>query len=78
MATHPFLGDLSGKTMDELAETISTLNNRLQYMFKLGKHDMVRQVSMVIEDYKLEYSKRQQELWEKKSSYRADKNIDIS
>jgi hypothetical protein len=75
---HPFLGNLSDKSMDELSETISTLNNRLQYMFKLGKHDMVRQITMIIEGYKAEYAKRQRELWEKKSSYQADKNIDIS
>lgn len=77
MNLHPFVGDLSGKTTDEILETISTLGNRLQFMFKIGKHDMVRQLQMVLEAYRSEYQKRQNEIWAKKSQ-ELDKKIDIS
>jgi hypothetical protein len=77
MNLHPFVNDLSDKSTDELLESISTLGNKLQYMFKIGKHDMVRQIQMVLEAYRSEYQKRQNEIWAKKSQ-NLEKKIDIS
>jgi hypothetical protein len=78
MINHPFIGDLSSKTLDELTETISKLNKQLQYMYRIGKTDMVSQISMAINSYKSEYAKRQQEMWDKKTPHNMDKKIDIS
>ena len=78
MVTHPFIGDLSDKTLEELSEKINDLNKKMQFMYKMGKHDMVRQVQMVVESYRAEYLKKQQELWDKKSNKELDKKIDIS
>lgn len=75
---HPFVGDLSGKSLDELSETINGLYKKMNFMFAMGKHDMVRQVQMVLETYKSEYSKKQRELWDKKGNKDLSKNIDIS
>lgn len=77
MVTHPFISDLSNKTMEELLETISKLHKQQQFMFRLGKSEMVNQINMAISSYRLEYQKRQQELWDKKSQG-LDKKIDIS
>lgn len=78
MLTHPFISDLSQKTIDELAETITKLNKQMQYMYRLGKTDMVSQIQMAISSYKSEYARRQQELWDKKNQGKLDKKIDIS
>lgn len=79
MIAHPFISDLSSKTIDELLDTITKLNKQQQYMFRLGKAEMVNQINMALTSYKTEYAKRQQELWDKKSpSQNLDKKIDIS
>jgi hypothetical protein len=75
---HPFIGDLSKKTVDELLDTINRLSKQQQYMFRLGKHDVVGQINMAIDSYRGEYSRRQQQMWDKKSDTDLDKKIDIS
>jgi hypothetical protein len=76
---HPFIQDLSSETPEQLSEKISTLNNRLSWAFKMGKHDMVRQMQMVLESYRTEYQKRMEEQWNKKTGgQNLDKKIDIS
>lgn len=76
---HPFAPNLSQETTEDLSEKISTLNSRLQWAFRMGKHDMVRQMQMVIESYRNEYQKRMEEQWNKKSGGQSlDKKIDIS
>lgn len=77
MIAHPFIKDLSSKTMDELLETISKLSKQQQFMFKMGKAEMVNQINMALSSYRAEYQKRQAELWDKKSQ-NMDKKIDIS
>ncbi len=76
MLEHPFVGDISNKTLEELGETISKLNKQLNYMYQVNKSDMVRQMQMVLESYGREYQKKQQEIWDKKSQ-NLDKKIDI-
>lgn len=78
MVTHPFITDLSGKTVDELLDTINNLNKQLQFVYRMGKQDMVNQISMAIASYKDEYSKRQQAMWDAKNKGNLDKKIDIS
>lgn len=77
MVNHPFVQDLSNKTMEELLESISKLQKQQQFMFKMGKADLVNQINMIINSYRTEYQKRQKELWDKKSQG-LDKKIDIS
>lgn len=75
MHPHPFISDLSGQNLEELGEKINTLNNRMQWAFRMGKHDLVKQMQMALESYRSEYARQQKELWEKRGS--APK-IDIS
>ncbi len=75
--SHPFIGDLSEKTLEELQETLATLNKRLSYMYKINKPEMVNQLLMARTSYQAEYSKRQQALWDKNSSNSQGK-IDIN
>jgi hypothetical protein len=76
MFNHPFVSDLSGENMEQLGEKIATLNTRMQWAFKMGKHDMVRQMQMVLESYKAEYAKQQNEMWAKRGN--SSPKIDIS
>lgn len=78
MFDHPFVGDLSTKSIDELMDTISKLSNQQQFMFRTGKHQLVSQINMVLSSYRQEYNRRQSELWNKKTPHNMDKKIDIS
>lgn len=78
MVNHPFIKDLSDKSIDEILETISNLNKQLQFVYRMGKQDMVNQISMAINSYKDEYAKRQQAMWNAKNQAGLDKKIDIS
>ena len=71
------MGDLSGKTMEELTESISKLSKQQQYMFRIGKHQVVNQLAMLINAYRDEYSRRQSDIWNKKYGSSLDKKIDI-
>lgn len=75
--SHPFVSDLSSKSLEELSETMHMLNKKVAIMSRLNKPDMLRQLHLVLENYRAEYQKRQQELWNKKSQ-NLDQKIDIS
>lgn len=55
---HPLVGDLSGKTADELLETMSTLHNRLGAVRRSGNTNMAGQLLNVIATYQAEFDKR--------------------
>jgi hypothetical protein len=74
---HPHVGNLSEKSMEDLSEAINTLGNRMSWAFKMGKHDMVKQMQQLLASYRAEYSQRQQELWNKNRGTSQEK-IDIS
>ena len=76
MVSHPFIGDLSGKSMDEIGEIISNLTKQLHFMQRMNKPEMISQLYMALASYRSEYQRRQQELWDKKSQT-MDKKIDI-
>lgn len=76
MITHPLVGNLSEKTMEELQETISNLTNKISFTSRMHNQLMMNQLIMVLNSYKTEYSKRQSEMLDKKSSQLTGK-IDI-
>jgi hypothetical protein len=55
---HPFINDLSDKTIEELQTTISDLTNKLNYAYRTGNQPLIHQMNMVIESYKHEYTKK--------------------
>jgi hypothetical protein len=77
MITHPMIGDLSSKTLEELQETINNLNNKVAFMSRMHNQTMMNQLIMALNSYRSEYSKRQEEMWNKKSEQLKGK-IDIS
>lgn len=64
---HPFIGDLSEKTIDELQETINKLTKNLMFMYRTQNSPMIGQLQMVIESYKAEYNKRIDEIYKKQN-----------
>lgn len=64
---HPFINDLSDKTIDELQNTINDLNKKLNFVYRAQNGPMIQQMLMVLDSYKTEYSKRMDELYKKQN-----------
>lgn len=73
---HPMIGDLSEKTLDELQTAIDGLNKKLSFVSRSNNFGMINQLMMALNSYRAEYSKRQDELYNKKSDKLVGK-IDI-
>ena len=59
---HPFIADLSDKSLEELQATISTLTGKLTFAYRTGNTSLIHQLQMAIDTYKGEYSKKMDEL----------------
>ena len=55
---HPFITDLSDKTIDQLQDTMSGLYKKLTFAQRTGNGPLVNQLNMVLESYKKEYQKK--------------------
>lgn len=59
---HPFINDLSDKSLDELQETISGLTSKLTFAYRTQNAPLVQQLQMALESYRSEYNTRMDEL----------------
>lgn len=64
---HPFINDLSDKSLDELQNTISALMNKLTFAYRTGNGPLIHQLQMAIESYKTAYSKKMDEMVSKQN-----------
>lgn len=64
---HPFISDLSAKSLEELQSTITDLQGKLNFAFRMGNSAMISQLRMVIESYQTESAKRLDELYKKQN-----------
>jgi hypothetical protein len=64
---HPFINDLGGKTIEELQNTIQDLTKKLNFVYRSQNGPMIQQMLMVLESYKVEYSKRIDEVYKKQN-----------
>lgn len=62
---HPFINDLSDKSLDELQEAISGLNNKLTFAYRTGNGPLIHQLQMVLESYKNQQRKKMDEIFAK-------------
>jgi hypothetical protein len=62
---HPFISDLSNKSLEELQTTISSLNTKLTFAYRTGNAPLIHQLQMAIDTYRSEYSKKMDELMSK-------------
>lgn len=64
---HPFITDLSNKSLEELQETISSLNTKLTFAYRTQNSPLIHQLRMAIESYKNAYNKKMDELISKQT-----------
>lgn len=62
---HPFIGDLSDKSLDELQKKISELMSKISFAYRTGNGPLITQLNMAIESYKSEYSKKMDDIMKK-------------
>jgi hypothetical protein len=66
--THPFINDLSDKSLEDLQESISSLTKKLNFAYRMGNQSLIHQLHMAIDSYRVEYSKKMDELMKKQTS----------
>ena len=59
---HPFIRDLSDKSIEDLQSTLSDLTSKLNFAYRSGTGPMINQLQMVIESYKNAYNKKMDDL----------------
>lgn len=64
---HPFITDLSDKSMDDLGTIIGDLNKKLNFAYRMQNSAMIGQLHMILESYKTEYNKRMDEIYKKQN-----------
>lgn len=64
---HPFINDLSKKSMEELQNTITDLMGKVNFAQRMGNQPMINQLNMIMESYRVEYGKRISELNKKQN-----------
>lgn len=64
---HPFINNLSEKSLEDLQKTISELTSKLTFAYRTGNGPLVHQLNMVMESYKAEYAKKIDELVKKQN-----------
>jgi len=64
---HPFMPDISGKSLEELQTSIADLSSKLSFAHRMGQSFMVNQIQMVLEGYKAEVAKKMDELYKKQN-----------
>ena len=64
---HPFISDLSDKTLEEIQTTLSDLSSKLIFAHRMQNQPLVHQLNMVMDSYREEYSKKMDELIKKQN-----------
>ena len=59
---HPFINDLSDKSLEDLQNKISELMSKLNFAYKTGNGPLIHQIQMALESYKSAYNKKMDEL----------------
>ena len=62
---HPFINDLSDKSLEDLQNSITDLMKKLNFAYSMQNGPMIHQISMVLESYKAEHNKKMDEIMKK-------------
>jgi hypothetical protein len=62
---HPFINDLSDKSLEDLQTSITDLMKKLNFAYSMQNGPMIHQISMVLESYKAEHNKKMDEIMKK-------------
>lgn len=64
---HPFINDLSDKSLDDLTKTLTDLQGKINWARRSSNPALVNQMQMVIESYQAEYQKRMDAMYKKQN-----------
>ena len=64
---HPFINNLSDKSLEDLQTSITDLMKKLNFAYSMQNGPMIHQISMVLESYKAEHSKKMDEIMKKQN-----------
>ena len=59
---HPFITDLSDKSLEDLQTTISNLSSKLTFAYRTQNGPLISQLNMVLESYRNAYKKKMDEM----------------
>lgn len=62
---HPFINDLSDKSLDQLQDTLANLTTKLNFAYRSGNQPLINQLNMAMESYREESTRRLNELMDK-------------
>jgi len=62
---HPFIHDLSEKTLEDLQTAISSLTTKLNFAYRTGNSHLINQLNMALESYRNAYQKKMDDLIKK-------------
>jgi hypothetical protein len=65
---HPFINNLSEKSLEQLQTTISTLHNKLTFAYRTGNRPLINQIQMALDSYRNAYQKKMDEMIGKQNS----------
>lgn len=64
---HPFINDLSDKSLDELQTIINGLTTKLTFAYRTQNGPLIQQLHMAMDSYRAEYNKRMDVLLNKQN-----------
>ena len=64
---HPFINDLSEKSLEDLQTTISELTKKYTFAARTGNGALMHQLNMAMDSYRIEYNKKMDELIKKQN-----------
>jgi hypothetical protein len=64
---HPFINDLSKKSLEELQTDISNLTSKLNFAYRSNHGPLINQIQMALESYRNAYTKKMDELIKKQN-----------
>jgi|TARA_R110000744_G_scaffold109566_4_gene207013 hypothetical protein len=63
---HPFISDLSDKSIEDLQEAIASITGKLTFAYRTQNQPMVNQLNMIMNSYKEEQGKKLDKLFAEK------------
>lgn len=64
---HPFIHDLSDKSLEDLQTTISSLSAKLTFAYRTGNSALIQQINMALESYKNAYKQKMDDMIKKQN-----------
>lgn len=64
---HPFIHDLSEKSMEDLQKIIQDLTAKLMYVYKTQNGALIQQLQMALDSYNTEYKNRMDAIYKKQN-----------